>query len=566
MTPEEYFRRQTAMMGEEQGNVSPALPTNWLKYYLGPLADTLNSAGNFAWALSPGDDYQYSAEGFTKMLAPDSSWVDRLAGLGEGIAGAAMFAAPGVTAGMLDDATRMAIETAAETRPMRSVDEFIGNEYGGATLPTRKDPAGVGAIDGGAGASVPATVYDLPPGSDPRYLGAAPDRSDLTYLRYAPAKQPDRLTKSLAALSNPENAVRRQMDADIARGAELGGMDWYNTEELRDWFVNALGEVEGDRQWREYMYLMGTTSPGSRVEPNIGNASAVRRRLATDPKYADDLMSVETLSDASPLARGREKGYGHKTAGLQELVTARYLQGGFGGMPEPGVPLAKSSMTTNPKPKGFANSLLGNERNIAADLHFTRYMGMASGDPAWLENVNDVSNEFAERIMKDYPGSEAYFKTRDVNGKSVWSFSPKRAVTDGVVPMDAVAEYPSVWASKPNDNEYAAFEKFVADYGADGGMTPHQVQANLWMGAADRTGVDPDSQGTFMEILRNRADKTAAKTGRTRAEVIDDFIRNYGLLSGVGGMLGGGVLADQYGPPSEGDKNALRGYLEKVGL
>lgn len=34
----------------------------------------------------------------------------------------------------------------------------------------------------------PLSMYDAPAGSKPEYLGAAPDRSDLTYLRYKPEK------------------------------------------------------------------------------------------------------------------------------------------------------------------------------------------------------------------------------------------------------------------------------------------------------------------------------------------------------------------------------------------
>ena len=44
-------------------------------------------------------------------------------------------------------------------------------------------------------------------------------------------------------------------------------------------------------------------------------------------------------------------------------------------------------------------------------------------------------------------------------------------------------------------------------------MTAPQVQANLWMGAAKRTGLADESQGSFMELFRKRADERAAKEG-----------------------------------------------------
>ena len=99
-------------------------------------------------------------------------------------------------------------------------------------------------------------MYGKPSGSDPRYLGAAPDRTDLTFLRYKPKKTSDRMTTSLESMRNPDNPARIALMKDIARGEELGGNDWYNTEELRDWFVKELGQKQGDAEWREVMYLI----------------------------------------------------------------------------------------------------------------------------------------------------------------------------------------------------------------------------------------------------------------------------------------------------------------------
>jgi hypothetical protein len=390
---------------------------------------------------------------------------------------------------------------------------------------------------------------DNRPPVDPRYLGAAPDRSDLTFLRYKPAKVSDRLDSSLKALRDPKNPVRQDMLDTIKIGSKIGGMDWYNSEELRDWFVKALGKQAGDREWRDFMYLMGGASPGSKVDANIGNASAIRRRMAlnavvpgTNKTYMDALQEVEKLQDASKLGKLREKGYGHKTQGLQELVAARYAQGGWKGAPEPGTPQAKGSWVQNPKPKGFANSLLGNQKNVAADLHFTRYMAMASEHPDWLETTADVSYEFRDKILEAFPESKKFFKTRIVNKKEVPVFAPRKAVNSGAVPMDAIKEYPAVWASLPRDNEYGAFEDFMKEIGDELGMTPAQVQASLWMGAASKTGVDDASQGTFMELFKKRAEKRATKTGKTYDQVMHDFIHNKGLLAvpaaGSLGLLG----------------------------
>lgn len=409
----------------------------------------------------------------------------------------------------------------------------------------------------GDGKGPPATVSG-PSMTDPRYKGAAPDRSNVSFLRYKPKAPSARVAQSLEALRNPENPVRGNMMADIDRGLQLGGADWYNTEELRDWFTHYLGEEQGDLEWRQFMDLMGAASPGSKVDPNIGNASAIRRRLATDPEYAQGLLGVQGLDDAIPYGKTREKGYGHKTQGLQELIAARQQQGAWSGAPEPGVAPAKGSWTDNPKPKGFTNSLIGNQRNIAADLHFTRYMAMASQHPDWLENTADVSADFVKSLTDKNPSAKKYIKTRNVNGKEQFVFSPKKAVKSGDVNIADISDYPTVWSSKPNDNEYGAFEDFIAEVGKERGLTPAQVQAALWMGAADRTGVDEGSQKIFMDVFRDRADRRAKKTGMTREQVIEDFIVNKGLLAlppvaaaGAGMLQGGQAEAAPMSPEDE---------------
>ncbi len=393
------------------------------------------------------------------------------------------------------------------------------------------------------------SMYDLPAGSDPRYLGAAPDRTEFSFLRYRPAKGTSaRVQTALENMRDPENPVRKQMLADIDRGVELGGKDWYNTEELRDWFKGELGDEEGDRQWREFMQIIGATSPGSKVPANIANASAVRRRLydmtiepGTDRTrgeiYREQLEGIENIDQAREVARGREKGYGHKTQGLQEMVIARFLRSGFKPKPEEG-PAASSSMTENPKPKGFAQSLLGSGRNIAADLHFTRYMAMASEDPSFLSGQAEIGQSLRQHLLSKNPRLKKYFGGRKKDGKEMITFNAAKAVKEGEATIAQITRdengdlVPQMFADKPSDNEYEAFEDFMFELGQELDMTGPQIQAALWMGAADRTGVDPSSQGTFMELLRRRADERAKKTGTTREEVLREFIVNRGLLSG----------------------------------
>ena len=424
--------------------------------------------------------------------------------------------------------------------------------FGRRALQEAVDYAGkkIGALSdlGDTPSPAPLSMYDAPAGSKPEYRGAAPDRSDLTYLRYKPAKgYSERVQTSLEALRDPENPVRAELLKDIRRGEEIGGNDWYNTEELRDWFVGELGEAQGDAEWREFLYLMGTTSPGSNVPMNMASASATRGRFFNDPEYVDQLLNVENLKDAQEIAKTRPKGYGHKTAGLQEMNTSKLLKGVYGALPEPDVSPGKGSWAEQPKPKGFTNSLLGNRRNIAADLHFTRYMAMASKHPDWLNTGTDVGYDFMENVINTFPEAEQYFSVRKFKSgkldKEIPSFNFKKAAKEGAidlnVPIDetgkTIADVPQAWAQMPNNNEYGAFEDFINELADELGQTPAQVQANMWMGGADRTGVAESSQGTFMELIRERAKNKAIKENKTPNEVLQNFIRNGGFLTLLGG-------------------------------
>tara|TARA_R110001599_G_scaffold230093_1_gene429354 strand:- start:1414 stop:4698 length:3285 start_codon:yes stop_codon:yes gene_type:complete len=407
----------------------------------------------------------------------------------------------------------------------------------------------------------PPSMYDLPAGSDPRYLGAAPDRNQFSLLRYRPKSETPRVQASIKAISDPENPMRQQLEADIDRGLDVGGADWYNTEELRDWFVKELGEEQGNLEWAQFIDLVGSTSPGSKVPSNIKNASAMRQRLYNDPEYRDLLEGVSNIDEARDIARGRVPGYGHKTQGLQEQILSKQQAGRWSGDPEPGVAPSKGSSTENPKPKGFSWSLKGSSQNIAADLHFTRYVAMASRDPRWLTTQAEIGAADAERLLALSPKKLGkYFGSRKVDGKTLRTFNAKKAVKEGVLDVDQVADLglPAMWSEKPNTSEYRALEKLMYDIGEQRGLTAPQVQAALWMGAADRTGVDVSSQKTFMEAFRSVADRRAKAESMTREEVIRRFIRDKGLLALPAiGVLGAGAAAV---PQDDTDMvSALRG-------
>jgi hypothetical protein len=403
--------------------------------------------------------------------------------------------------------------------------------------------------------SDPLDMYRAEPGSDPRYLGQAEDRSSVTHLRYAPAKTTPKMDSAIGNLRTNEGGIKDALLADIKRGQELGGDDWYNSEEMRDWFVKELGEKRGDTEWREFMDLMGAASTGNKVDTNIGTAS-MYRSLGVDAK---DLAARE-MARPGTAPKILPAGYGHKMQKNHAANTVRVLDGDW--VPTPEFDVATQKLTTspakgshlqNPKPKGFANSFLGNKINMAADLHFTRYMGMASGRPEWLQNGADVARSVMTDMLGQY-GNKAkkYFKTGVKDGKPTTKLDSRKMVEDGVAQIDDMKRFPTVWQGRPADNEYAAFEGYINELADELGMSANQVQANLWMGAADRTNVDPSSQGTFMELIRARADKRAKAEGTTREIVLRRFIRERGLLqaapaAALGGAAAGGLMQNDGG-------------------
>ena len=438
-----------------------------------------------------------------------------------------------------------------------TMDDLRAGDYGGAAsnmlmtgaaLGMTMLPGTVGGVQKAGGAMTDALdMYRKKPGSDPRYLGTAPDRSSYSLLRHRPARGVhERTVDALDAMRTNRGGTKDKLLQDIRRGQELGGDDWYNTEELRDWFTKELGEEQGHAEWVDFMDLMGATSPGNKVMSNIGNASYYR---SLAPGGGDVQMAAAEAARVKGSDPILQKGYGHLTQKNQAKNILKLRSGKW--VPEVQTPsgvkgLAKDdSSKVNPKPRGFSQSLIGNAQNIAADLHFTRYMAMASGRPDWLATGSpEISAKYAAELQAKYGKRINKFLStgKDTAGKPTITFNARGALDKKVTSMEDYADEPGVWAEKPKDNEYAAFEKYINEVGEELGMTGPQVQANLWMGAADRTGVDPSSQGTFMELLRKRADVRAADIGSTREQVLKDFITKRGLLALPAGAVGGTML------------------------
>ena len=209
--------------------------------------------------------------------------------------------------------------------------------------------------------------------------------------------------------------------------------------------------------------------------------------------------------------------------------------------------------TRAPKPRGFANSLLGNPENIAADKHFMRFIGMASGDPRFLHGSAVISQELAGEIAERFPeiarDNITRRKVKDATGKEVMqtSFNAARAVrqaggAEGDL-FNFIKNRPTVWDEVPRDNEYGAYERLALDIANRMGMTPAQLQASLWMGAAKRTGVRETSLDTFDNIFNRVVQDRAAERGLDPAEVFRLFVNRMQPLA-VPGAVGAGAAVE----------------------
>ena len=436
----------------------------------------------------------------------------------------------------------------------------FGSMGGNIRLKPQASPYDMGrgyGDNGGPSMSALDTV-DMPAHSRPEYSGAAVNRTT-PYPRYTPKSTPERMARLEARVADPNDPIRGMFDNYIERGRKLGGEDWYNTEELRDWFVGELGEEAGDQQWREYMELIGTTSTGAKVPQNIRFASFYRALEPADRAAVAQLVKDTGVTPAKAAEQlgvvipnmPNNFGYGHIKQRNQAGNVVNQTAGLWAReIPDDVTGAARTKMLqANPKVKGFGNDLLGDDTNIAADMHFMRMLAMSDGGGDFLSAQAKLSGPNYEKAASAIGprNIKKYSTTRKVNGKPVTEVNLKKAFQEGALKDTSVfSDVPTAWADTPAATEYAAYENMANRVAAEYNMTPAQFQASLWMGAGDMTGLADESQGTFMELFRRSLDKRAGERGITRREMAEDFIRNKGVL-GVGGL---GLLGMSY-PPEE---------------
>lgn len=433
----------------------------------------------------------------TLTAGPEPGLRDRLAGLmamlyGGGAGGRAM----GRQASGIFDWTPGVGEALSGSEGVEAAKQ---GDWAGAALGALGAVPVVGKLaKGGKAAAKAAELADLSKATDALFReGVVPNVPQHDIPRYTPARGVPQRVQDVVA--NPQ--VREGMLSAIERGKGLGGENWYNMEPLRQQFVDMFGEAEGTQRFNRYQDYVAGSSPRSSPEENFRNASFYYGLDATGQPLPTPYVNAagKTIKNPEP--------YGHFAQNLHRLNFEK-IRSGQG-----------LDIKTNPKPLGFSEDLKGNLTPVAVDTHAFRLPGMLSQDPRFLEtNLQIKKGDPARNILKEFER--------------------------GDVTMEEAAQRPAYWATKPEENEYLAMERFYQDLARETGLRPGEVQAAAWVGGGPTTGLRADETLSAMDLFKKRVALTAQKLGQDPRDVLAKMMRGQQPLLSLGGAaLGAGALA-----------------------
>ena len=348
--------------------------------------------------------------------------------------------------------------------------------------------------------SISREIAQQPKGTGPLDLslqGQVPGVEQRPLERYVPARGVS--PRMQDALDNP--AVMRGLTKSMRAGA--GVRDWYHTEPLRQEFIRQLGP-DGDAAFKRYMDLVAATSPRSDVPTNIRNASYY---------YAGgDHLTPNPYP------------YGHVGQNLHKQNVGNLAENGGW------------DIFQNPKPASFAENLRGNLEPVTVDTHAFRNIGMRTGDPRFL--ATSVSNLYKKGHSRAEDTLAGRFgELRDTPKGTLATYRPQQLHEEGRLSMKEAKDIPTFWATKPNDNEYAAAEGLFRRAGERVGMRPADAQAAAWSGGGDLTGLGTVGTHTFPELMNERIMFTAKMRGEDPRRVLQDFINGRKPLLAQGGAV-----------------------------
>jgi|SRR5215472_7123515 len=366
-------------------------------------------------------------------------------------------------------------------------------------------------------------IASLPKGAGPLDLSnvAAVNVPQLALARYVPPRGVSERVQS--ALQNAE--VIAGVRQSIEDGMRLGAHLWYHTEPIRAAFEKEFGPDRWQRPFKLFMDMQAAASPKSDVSTQIRNGS---------------WMYAHAINGAPLPPKGPEiYPYGHLAQNKHRENFADVLRRGW-------------DVIKNPKPPSFSENLQGNLLPGTMDTHAFRNVGMRTRDPRFLEtSISEIIPKTREITPDSYAARFGEIKIGK-KGERIVTYRPQKLVAEGRLSIDEALEIPPFWASKPNDNEYAAVEQLYARIGAEYGLAPAEAQAAAWAGAGKLTGLGTEADRTFPELLNQRIMYTAHIRNEHPQQVLSDMIRGRKPLLGLGGLgITTPIILDELGEPQD---------------
>jgi len=298
-------------------------------------------------------------------------------------------------------------------------------------------------------------------------------------LRYVPPRGVPQRIIDLRA--NPD--VRRGMLETIDRGLSMGGANWYNTEPLLEKFVEILGRHRGYEAFRKFIGYAAAASPKVRVAESVRNASYYYMRDVSG-------KGLPIVGATHP------KPYGSPFQRRHQMNAHRVAAGGLNPI-------------THPKTASFLENLSGNQTPVTIDMHAYKLPAILAQDPRFLVTAYKTGIKGAPRL------------------------NVRQAVESGQMQMSELR--PAHWQAIPRKTEYGALEDYYTGLGRELGMPPSQTQASAWIGGGSLTGVASDGLKPFVEVVKDRVNKTAEAYGVPPDQIWRDFIRGRISLIALGG-------------------------------
>ncbi len=392
-------------------------------------------------------------------------------------------AAPAVTgreAARIITPEGFAIEGPAFTRESKRVLDEIA-----------KGPKGAGPLDLSGQLKMTAPQHALPRYDPPR--GVSPRMRD--------------------AMENPD--VVRGVLESIEAGKRLGAHKWYHTEPIRQGWTDVLGSKAGPVEFGRNMDYTSTSSPRSKVPPNIANASY-----------------YYWLGD-QPLPRKNPYPYGHLAQKHHRENFMDLREGGW-------------DFIENPKPPSYGANLQGNLIPVALDAHAFKNIGMRTGDPRFLaSSIQELIPFRKSGPSRPSEFQREYAREIEPTRKGIMvRYGPRELVESGRMSMEEALKIPPFWDAAPKKNEYAAGERFWSDLAGRSRLKPAEGQSAGWAGGGELTGLGTVATHTFPEMFNERNLYTSMLRNEDMRKTFEMLVRKQKPLLGIGaGGVGAGALA-----------------------